>query len=234
MNGPLDAGTIRTLRHELAELGIDELEVVLVGDVLCLHGVAPCYRAKREAVERAERLALGVAIQNEIRVAERAYIDDAEVSRDVLRRIARLGDKVPRRVSVEVRGAVVSLSGRVSCETERRRLLDAAAAVACVRGVEDHLMLQDLEPADTEVARALSEYVQRAMNLPPGVVNVAWSGGVAALTGSVSTAARRQAIEDLVLWHDHVTDVVNRIRIVPRPGVHDRISLVRPAGPPAP
>lgn len=230
MNGPLDAGTMRALGRELAELRIDEFEVMLVGEILWLRGIAPCYRAKREAVARVERLAPGVAIQNGIRVAERAY-DDDDVARDVLRRIARLGGKVSSRVSIEVQGAVVSLSGRVSCDTERRRLLTAAAAAACVRGVEDHLMLDDREPADTEVARALSEYVQRAMNLPPGVVNVTWSAGVATLTGTVSAPVRRQAIEDLVLWHDHVSDVVNHIRIVPSLGVHGRISRARPASP---
>ncbi len=219
---------MRALRSALAELRIDELRVQSVGGVLYLHGVAPCYRAKCQAAACAERLMPGARIQNEIRVAERAYVDDAGVEREVTRRIAALGSDVPVRVSVEVRDAVVSLYGRVSGDAERCQLLDTAAAVACVRGVEDHLMLEGIEPADTEVSRALAEYVQRAMNLPPGVVTVSWRSGIATLTGSVATETQRQAIEELVLWHDHVTDVVNRIRFVPNLNAPTPASRVRP------
>ena len=224
---------IHGLRRALSELHIDELRIESIGDVLYLHGVAPCYRDKCQAVEWARRLVPGAGIQNEIRVAERAYVDDAAIERDVLRRIAAPVGSAPARVSVEVRGAVVSLYGRVSGDAERRRLIGAAAAAACVRGVEDHLLLRGREPADTEVARALTEYVQRAMNLPPGVVTVSWDSGVATLTGSVGSETQRQAIEELVLWHDHVTDVVNRVRIVPNLGGHAPASRVRP-GEPAP
>ena len=228
MNASPAATGMRALRSALAELRIDELRIQAVGGVVYLHGVAPCYRSKRQAADCAERLMAGARIQNEIRVAERAYVDDADVEREVTRRIALLGSDVSGRVSVEVRDAVVSLYGRVSGDAERHRILDAVAAVACVRGVEDHLILEGLEQADTEVSRALAEYVRRAMNLPPGVVTVSWSSGIATLTGSVATETQRQAIEELVLWHDHVTDVVNRIRIVPNLNAPTQTSRVRP------
>lgn len=233
MNASPVAMGIRALRAALGDLRIDELRVESVGGVVHLHGIAPCYRAKRQAEERAGLLMPGSGIHNHLQVAERAYVDDAAVERDVRRRLAGLGFAVPGRVSVEVRGAVVSLYGQVADEEERRALREAVAAAACVRGVEDHLMLASLEPADTEVAQALSEYVRRAMNLPPGVVDVSWRSGLVTLTGSVATETQRQAIEELVQWHDHVTDVVNRIRIVPKLGAVTPASHPRP-GDPAP
>lgn len=222
---------MRTLRAALAELGIDELHIESVGGVLHLHGVAPCYRAKRQAEERATLLLPGSGVHNHLRVAERAYVDDAAVEREVRRRLADLAATLPGRVSVEVRGAVVSLHGQVADDEVRRQLVDAVSAVACVRGVDDRLMLAGLEPADTDVARALSEYVRRAMNLLPGVVNVSWRSGLATLTGSVATETQRQAIEELVLWHDHVIDVANRIRVVPRLGAAAPASRILPEDP---
>jgi osmotically-inducible protein OsmY len=231
MNASPPAIGMRTLRAALAALRIDELHIESVGGVLHLHGVAPCYRAKRQAAERAELLMPGTGVHNHLRVAERAYVDDAAVEREVRRRLADMGATRSGRVRVEVRGAVVSLYGQVSDGEERRQLLEAAAAVPCVRGVEDHLMLAGLEPADTDVARALSEYVRRAMNLPPGVINVSWRSGLATLTGSVATETQRQAIEELVLWHDHVTDVANRIRIAPTLGAAAPASRILPEDP---
>ena len=233
MNASPVAMGMRALRAAMAELRIDELRIEAVGGVVHLHGIVPCYRSKREAQERAEALMPGTRVYNHLKVAERAYVDDAAVERDVRRRLAGMGVPAPGRVSVEVRGAVVSLYGQVANDEERRQLHEAAAAGPCVRGVEDHLMLASLEPADTDVARALAEYVQRSMNLPPGVVNVAWRSGLATLTGSVATDTQRQAIEELVLWHDHVTDVANRIRIVPRLGASAPALHHRP-GDPAP
>jgi osmotically-inducible protein OsmY len=205
------------LRRALSMLRIDELRIEFVSGVLHLHGIAPCYRAKRQAEERAAMLMPGVSVRNHLRVAERAYIDDAAIERDVIRRVAGLAIADLAPLDIKVRDSVVSLRGPVVSEQRRRQLLDAVASVACVRNIEDHLMLLGAEPADTDVARALSEYVWRAMNLPPGAVNVSWRAGLATLTGSVRTETQRQAIEDLVLWHEHVTDVANRIRVVPRP-----------------
>jgi len=231
MNASPAVTGMRALRAALARLRIDELRVESVGGVLHLHGVAPCYRAKRQAEECCAAYVPGAGVHNHLRVAERAYIDDAAVEREVRGRLASMGAALPARVGVEVRGSVVSLYGQVADEEERRQLREAVSAVACVRGVEDHLILASLEPADTEVARALSEYVQRSMNLPPGVVNVSWRSGVATLTGSVASETQRQAIEELVLWHDHVTDVANRIRIVPKLGAAAPASHLRPGEP---
>jgi osmotically-inducible protein OsmY len=228
MNALPVATGMRALRAALAELRIDELHIESVGGVVHLHGVAPCYRAKRQAEECCQSLMPGPAVNNHLRVAERAYVDDPAIERDVRRRLAALGGSAPSRVTIEVRGAVVSLYGQVVDEEERRQLREAATTAACVRGIEDHLMLASLEPADTEVAGALGEYVCRAMNLPPGVVNVTWRSGLATLTGSVATETQRQAIEELVLWHDHVSDVVNRIRIVSRLGTVTPASRLRP------
>jgi osmotically-inducible protein OsmY len=77
---------------------------------------------------------------------------------------------------------------------------------------------QDIVPGDAaindaQVAMALRDYVRRAANVPAGRVTVDFRDGVASLAGSVRSRAQAEALEDLVRWHDHVTDVDNSLRV---------------------
>ena len=207
--------TLSAVRSALAASHISGLHVELVDDCVALHGDAACYDAKRQAGEAAQLAAPGCCIANEIRVSHAGFIDDATIERDVAQAIARLGGDVLERIRIEVHEGVVHLYGTARDAEERQALSSAAWAATCVTRVENHLMLHDSLLADTEVARALNEYVHRAMNLPRGVIAVDYAAGVASLSGSVASETQGLAIEELVRWHDQVNDVVNRLRIAP-------------------
>lgn len=221
-NNPL----VDAIRDALADLPIDDLEIKVVGDHVSLHGVAGCYDTKRRASERAHAAAPDATIRNEMRVARHEYADDRTLSAEVMAAMARLGGEALGRVRVEVSEGVVYLYGTARDAEERQALASAVWAGASVSRVENHLMLKGDRAADTEVARALSEYVQRAMNLPRGAITVEYSAGVASLSGSVATATQAQAIEELVRWHDQVSNVVNRLRVAPSIGMHPRAPRV--------
>lgn len=208
-------GTLGAVRAALAASHIGGLRVELIDDCVALRGEAACYDAKRRAGEAAQLVAPGCCIANEIRVSHAGFVDDEAIARDVAHAIARLSDDLLARVRVEVYEGVVHLYGSARHAMERQALSSAAWAATCVTRVENHLMLHDGLPADTEVARALSDYVQRAMNLPLGVIAVDYAAGVALLSGSVASETQGLAIEELVRWHDQVSDVVNRLRIAP-------------------
>jgi len=214
---------VAAIRKALADLRIADLQIEVVDEVVYLHGVAGCYDAKRCADERAQAAAPGCNVCNEMRVAQTPYAEDRTLSREVMQAIGRLGKDVLERVRVEVCEGVVYLYGTARDAEERKALASAAWAGSCVSRVENHLMLKQDRLADTEVARVLNEYVQRAMNLPRGTIIVGFSSGVASLTGSVPSETQGQAIEELVRWHDQVSDVVNKLRVTraaqPRTGV---------------
>ena len=232
MIGHASPPLLSALRRALSGLRIDELHIEVVGGRVYLHGVARCYEAKHRAAERAQHAAPDACIHNEIRVAQHGYVDDATLASAVRQALAQLGASAPGRVRIEVRDAVVSLFGTARDARERQALLNAASSVPCVTSVESHLILNGGGPADTEVGRALSDYVQRAMNLPPGVVTVTFCSGIATLSGSVPSETQSQAIEELVQWHDHVSDVVNRLRLIPPMAAHTAPQRVHPGHPP--
>ncbi|HZP56270.1 MAG TPA: BON domain-containing protein [Dehalococcoidia bacterium] len=195
----------------LQKLEIGDLHVEVAGDRVYLRGLASCYQAKRQAAKIAQAALPSVTVVNELRIAHAADRDDA-VRRSVVAAIRRADPDAARAVRVEVHAGIVHLDGVVDSE-ERRRAVEAAAWQARgVAHVHSRIQLQS-PPGDDEVARCLSEYVARAVGLPPGAIAVTYSKGVAALTGAVASEEQRQAIEDLVRWHDRVTDVDNRLRV---------------------
>jgi len=202
------------IRELLAALDVAEPQVDLIGSRMYLRGLAPCYRTKHDAVERACDLAPGVAIINELRVAQPAC-EDADLVRTAVRALSTAVPGVSRRVHVRLREGALHLKGTVRDVAERRTLEAAAWEVAGGRQVDSQLTLEGelLGPTDAEVEEALDAYVCRAMNLSPGAVAVEYRSGVVLLGGAVSSVAKACAIEDLLRWHDRVIDVVNNLRV---------------------
>ena len=66
---------------------------------------------------------------------------------------------------------------------------------------------------DPDVTAALNAFVRNAM--PDGVA-VEFAGGVASLSGCVSSPTSSSAIEDLILAHEGVLSVVNNLVVQPR------------------
>lgn len=206
------------LQRALASLRIEEAHVEIVDECVHLHGVAPCYEQKRKAGAMAEQ-ATGLPVRNEIRVALAASANDERIQQAVARELARLPGDLAGCVTVDVRDGVVRLSGSVRNAREREAIVRAAERAECVARVEDGLAVAGESLPDRDVAAALAAYVERAVNLPVGAIAVEFEAGVALLTGMVAAEAQREAIEELVRWHDGVRDVVNRLRVAPASGV---------------
>jgi osmotically-inducible protein OsmY len=117
-------------------------------------------------------------------------------------------------VRIEVRSGVVSLFGAAH-DAHERQALEGAAWSACGTGrVDNHISLLNHDLTDNEVERALNEYVQRSLRMPPASVVVEYRAGVAYLSGHIASTSESQAIEDLLRWHDGVSDVVNRLSVI--------------------
>jgi osmotically-inducible protein OsmY len=66
---------------------------------------------------------------------------------------------------------------------------------------------------DLDVTAALNAFVRNAM--ADGVA-VEFAGGIASLSGHVSSPTSRRAIEDLTLAHEGVLSVVNKLVVRPQ------------------
>jgi osmotically-inducible protein OsmY len=209
-----EARVIEAVRDALAPLHIAGLEVELAGGCICLRGAAACYDKKRQAGELAERAARGLAIENDLRVGQASFQGDAALRRCVIEALAGLGPDVVDRVRVEVRGGVVSLFGAVH-DGHERQALEGAAWSACGTGrVDNHVSLLRRDLTDAQVEEALNAYVRRSLQPRAAPVVVQYQGGLVQVSGQVASASESQAIEDLLRWHDGVSEVVNRLVVI--------------------
>lgn len=130
-----------------------------------------------------------------------------------------------RRVEVETRSGVVTLTGEVASEGERAQALLLARSTQGVQRVEDHLTVNaGVDPAapapqasaplpsdDATVAGTIKSQFSADPQLK--VVDVTVQEGVAQLQGTVPSTAARQKAVDLARNTDGVTQVVDRLRI---------------------
>jgi osmotically-inducible protein OsmY len=206
------AARTHDIAASLRALHIEQVRVEADDQRIYLRGVAPCYEAKQRAGELAERAAPGACIENELRVGGAGFGDDGDMRREVIAALQALSPDIAERVTVKVKGGVVHLLGEALDARQRRAIECASWNAGGVNRVENQLTVRGQQPSDVEVGRALSEYVGRTLNVRAGSVVVEYVAGVACISGHIASASQRQAIEDLIRWHDQVRDVVNNLR----------------------
>lgn len=200
----------------LEGLRIRDASVASESGVLYVRGKVACYEKKRLATQRILALIPSADIVNEIRVL-RNPLDDESVQREVTQALAVFDEDVSQRVKVDVNAGVVWLRGSARDEAERNAIEAAAWEVCGVHRVDNRLLTASAGLTEAEVEQHLNEYVAATFRLPPGAVSVAYQSGQATLSGTATTPAERNAIEELVRWHDRVDDVVNGLEVVNQP-----------------
>jgi osmotically-inducible protein OsmY len=206
------------LRHALKDLDILEPRIELIGDRLYLRGLAPCYRTKQIAGRRMASAAPGVEVMNELRIAHGASSDD-DVLRGIEAAIRRAAPGALRRITAKVDAGDAYLNGTARDEQERSSVEAAIWQVPGVMRVHSRVRTAGDRCSDGDVSMALADYVARSLTLPYDGIRVTYRRGVAALYGEVATLQQREAIEDLIRWHEHVRDVLNHITVAPPPDV---------------
>jgi len=154
-----------------------------------------------------------------------APIDDGQLTSSIQAKYFLDPTIKGRRVEVDARGGVVTLSGEVASEGERAQALLLARSTQGVQRVEDHLTVNaGADPAapnpqvsaplpsdDATVAGTIKSQFSADPQLT--VVDVTVQEGVAQLQGTVPSTAARQKAVDLARNTDGVTQVVDRLRI---------------------
>ncbi len=204
------AQALRVLR----DLRIEDPQVELVGDRLYLRGLAACYRTKQLAARRIAAGLPGLSVVNELRVAH-GVASDADVTRAIEAAIRRAAPGAAGRISAHVDAGDAYVGGVAEDEQERAAVEAAAWQAPGVMHVHSRIAVPRRPEDDSDVAEALSAYISRSLTLPYGRIRVTYRDGVASLDGSVASERQREAIEDLIRWHECVTDVVNRVRVAP-------------------
>lgn len=198
----------------LLDLRIEDPQAELVGDRLYLRGLAACYRTKQLAARRIAAELPGLSVVNELRVAH-GVASDAEVTRAVEAAVRQAAPAAGGRISAHVDAGDAYIGGVAEDEEERAAIEAAVWQAPGVMHVHSRIAVPRQAENDSDVAEALSAYISRSLTLPYGRIRVTYRKGVALLDGSVASERQREAIEDLIRWHECVTDVVNRVRVAP-------------------
>lgn len=198
----------------VAGLDIDEVVIELIAGRLYLRGIAACYKTKQLAGRRVAEAMSGVAVVNELRVAQ-GVASDADVTRAVEAAIRRAVPGASGRISAHVDSGDTYIGGIASSEAERAEVEAAAWQAPGVLHVHNRVTVLGTDEDDADFADGLSRYLQYSVTLPHGEISVRYNRGVVSLDGAVATAQQRDAVEELVRWYERVSDVVNNIRVAP-------------------
>jgi osmotically-inducible protein OsmY len=143
-----------------------------------------------------------------------AAITDLEIGADC--NTALDADKfVPKgAVSVEVDDGFVTLTGEVRRHFQRKAAEHAVGRVAGVRGVTDLLTLTS-EPIPSDVAARINKAFQRNAIIDDSLIKVSNEGHTIYLDGTTGSYASMEAAVDTAWDAPGVTEVVNRLVIIP-------------------
>jgi osmotically-inducible protein OsmY len=201
---------------------VEALRVLVVGGVVYIDGHVGNYRAKK-TVTRLVASAAGLRrVVNRSRVVPATLVNDEALAERVRRCIQSHPLLRSGLISVRCREGVIELAGTVDRPSLR---LHAEDAVWSMRGVCQVLNRLQVSYAgdreEREVGRHLEQHLQCCLGVAPWQISVEVERGTAHLRGRVRSQPLCQLAEDLVRWHPHIRDVVNRL-IAEQPSSHNR------------
>ena len=190
-----------------------KIGVAVHDGVVTLTGLVSSY-AQKLAAGRAALDTRGVtALANDIAVSCGVRHDDgdiAERARDAL----RLNAKVPlNRIHIQVSSGIVTLSGKVDWEFQRRAAHQTVASLDGVLGIADLVELPP-RPSSTRTKSDIRAAFSRLANLDANHVEVEVDGTTVRLTGQVSSYSEKRAASRAAAGSPHVTFVDNELRVV--------------------
>ncbi len=180
-----------------------------------LTGAVPTYAEFIEASDDAWGVKGVTSVDNELLVGPvgQALTDDEIATRC---NNALDADRfVPKgAVQVDVTGGWVTLSGQVRHHFERQAAEFAVRRVQGVRGVTDNTTISS-EPIPSDVAQRINDALARKTMLDDSVIQVTNDGSTIFLDGTTDSHAAMQVAEDTAWAAPGVTDVVDRLVVVP-------------------
>ena len=191
---------------------VETLRVLVVEGVAYIDGHVANYRLKKTITRLAASAAGLRKVVNRSRVVPACLVHDEALAERVRRCIQShrlLGDCA---VSVRCKESVVELSGTVDRPSLRLHAEDAVWSVRGVRQVLNRLQVSyACVPEERELGQSLEQHLHSCLGMAPWQISVEVEKATAYLRGRVSSQPLRQLAEDLVRWHPHVRDVVNRL-----------------------
>ena len=121
-------------------------------------------------------------------------------------------------IAVEVRSAVVTLTGTVDSLARRHAAQEAAHRVSGVLDVANDIEVRpsgSLERSDTELARVVRDSLERDVRIPHERIRSTVAHGMVTLEGTVDSWSQRVDADEVVRYLTGVRSVDNLISVTP-------------------
>ncbi len=219
--------TQNSIDHELKtaiteELGwspnvnCDHIGVAVTNGAVTLSGLVTNYPEKQAATSAALRVRGVTAVADEIVVSHPYVINtDAEIAREAGDGIGRTADVPAGSVHATVHDQVITLTGSVGWDYQRRAAHMAVSGIRGVTGVTNRIDLTPSVMISPVAAKAniLSALIRNA-RVDAKNVEVDVDGSKIRLTGKVASWSERHQVEYAGWCTPGVTHVDNQLRIV--------------------
>jgi osmotically-inducible protein OsmY len=190
----IEAAVRRGLAGESPPLGA-AIDVAVADGHVTLTGTLASARDRRVAEEIA-RAVSGVRVVEDLIRVEPVVIADDVLARNVQKTLAEAIPSHSHDVRVRVAGGKLALTGTVMSYAARRLVEDAAASVAGVVDVTNHLLVREADNAipDTALHRSIEQRLARLAGDAAQDVRVSVEQGRASLSGTVPTFDLRRRV----------------------------------------
>jgi osmotically-inducible protein OsmY len=178
--------------------------------------------AEKLAAERAAKRVHGVrAVANDIDVRLTVGRTDADIAAEVALAL-RVHASIPASVQAAVHHGHVTLTGSAQWLYQKALAEKAAAHVAGVRHVINHI---DVQPhaAERDVRRLIIKALHRAADVEAHLIGVHVSDGVVRLSGTVHTWAERDAAARAAAAAPGIIMIDNQLIVEPRTRTLDEV-----------
>lgn len=212
-----DATLKQSVVDELAwrpDIDSAHIGVTAADGIITLSGYVPSYAQKYEAEECVKRVngVRGVAEELEVRYIGSYSTKDDEIAQRALNSLAWDAIVPKDSVKVTVEKGVVTLSGQVGWQFERKAAEDAVRTLYGVVDVVDNIKLKS-QPQPTDVKSQIEDALKRNAELDSNSIRVSVSDGTVTLDGTVDSWAARDTAEDAAWFAPGVRNVLDRLSV---------------------
>ena len=209
----LQEDVIEELRFN-PQVQVNEIGVIATDGVVTLTGWVDSHFKKWRAEETAHRVRGVRAVANDIEVRLSSERTDGDIAAAAVRALTWNSALPADRIKVTVSKGWITLEGDVEWQFQKQEAESAVRRLWGVRGVSNLIEVKpSASPADLK--KKIEEALVRSAQLDAKGITVEIQGNTAILKGSVRSWAERQEAQRIAWLAPGITNVDNKITILP-------------------